>query len=99
MSPFLIWRRSISPSKWGYQFPQWWIFGASESNAWRRSKSAGRSSNPISIGAPSTAARPPPYPELSRVAARRGELLGLRGNERDGLAQVPHLVLREQRLV
>ena len=45
---------SISASKCGYQFPQWWICGASGSAALRRSKSAGRSSNSISIA--STAA-------------------------------------------
>ncbi len=83
MSPLRIWRRSISPSKCGYQLPHWWIFGASASNAWRTSSSAGRSSKPTSIA--STAAD--------------GERLALGGDERDRLAEVAHLVLRQQRLV
>ena len=54
IEPFRIWRRSISFSKWGYQLPQWWIFGASSSKARRMSKSGVRSSRSRAIA--STAA-------------------------------------------
>ena len=54
IDPLRIWRRSISPSKCGYQLPHWWTVGASSSNALRMSKSGVRSSKSISIA--STAA-------------------------------------------
>ena len=54
IDPLRICRRSISPSKWGYQLPQWCTFGASASNARLMSKSGVRSSNATSIA--STAA-------------------------------------------
>ena len=83
MLPLRIWRRSISSSKCVYQLPHWWICGASASNALRTSKSAGRSSKSTVIA--STAA----------IAVSSSS----RRDDRDRLAQVAHLVLREQRLV
>ena len=83
MSPLRIWRRSISPSKCGYQFPQWWIFGASESKACADVEQRGALLEA----------------DLDRVDRLGGALLALRGHERDRLAEVAHLVLREQRLV
>ena len=52
--PLRIWRRSISPSKCGYQLPHWCTLGASASNALRTSKSGVRSSYSMAIA--STAA-------------------------------------------
>ena len=56
MSPLRIWRRSISPSKCGYQLPHWWTLGASESNALRTSVNASRSSNSMSMRSTASAA-------------------------------------------